>query len=59
MIYLCNACDWGGLAEETSHPKHAPGFLLCPMCHETLEPFTMEEAVGMMHEHCTEFPGGD
>lgn len=38
--YECNnsECNWKGPRSELCHPKHAPDFVLCPQCKETVEP---------------------
>ncbi len=31
-------CGWTGMASRCVTPKHVPEELLCPECHETVEP---------------------
>ena len=31
-------CRWHGLSEDCVHPKNDPTFLLCPDCHDVVEP---------------------
>ncbi len=39
-LYECNAaeCGWRGPKSKLVHPKHDSTLLLCPDCHETVDP---------------------
>ena len=38
-VNCCNAdCGWAGLSTDCVHQPHSPKMLLCPECHEVVEP---------------------
>lgn len=54
-IYLCNACDWGGLEEETVQMKHGFPNHLCPKCNETTEPFDLAQVIEMAQSYLNDY----